>query len=81
MQSRIKDLIVKGVLEYEAVSGLSIQSRHQPYEIDSDGSMDPQQAISLLLRQLTIFHEVLQLFGVETTVVVFFFRQVFSPYN
>ena len=39
--------------------------------------VDPQEAITLLLRELTQFHQTLQLFGVEPNLVTQAFRQVF----
>jgi myosin V len=83
MEERVQQLIVTAVLEHEAISGLS---SHKPVgqggraragsTREPNSPVDPQEAITLLLRELTIFHQTLQLFGVEPTLVAQAFRQV-----
>ena len=73
MESRIEKLIVRAVLEYESVTGLSTK-RGRKYA--KSLKLDPQEAIALLLRELTIFHQVLQLYSVDPTLIAQAFRQV-----
>ena len=73
MEGRIEKLIVKAVLEYESVTGLATK-RGRKYA--KNLKVDPHEAIALLLRELTIFHQVLQLYSVDTILVAQAFRQV-----
>lgn len=85
MEERVQQLIVTAVLEHEAISGLS--SHKQPVgqsgrarsgsTRDTTSPVDPQEAIAHLLRELTIFHQVLQLYGVDPPLIAQAFRQVF----
>jgi len=85
MEERVQQLIVTAVLEHEAIAGLSSHkqaiaqnNRSRSNSIREPTSpVDPQEAIALLLRELTIFHQILQLFGVDPTLVAQAFRQVF----
>ena len=43
---------------------------------DTTSPVDPQEAIALLLRELTMFHQVLQQYGVDPALVAQAFRQV-----
>lgn len=47
---------------------------------ESASPVDPQEAIANLLRELTIFHQVLQLYGVDPPLVAQAFRQVLIAY-
>lgn len=67
-------------IELHPVFFLLLNSRSGSVK-DSTSPVDPQEAISLLLRELTIFHQVLQLYGVDPALVAQAFRQVMLSFR
>lgn len=85
MEEKVQPFVVAAVLEHEAISGLS--SHKQPggqsgraragSARDATSPIDPREAVNLLLRELTMFHQILQMFAVDPIIVAQVFRQVF----
>ena len=80
LQEKIQTLIVPAILEHEAIAGLSsrLAGRNRASSVSSalDNTPNPEKKLDVLLSELSSFHRILAIFGVDPEVISQVFRQV-----
>ncbi|CAG0897085.1 unnamed protein product [Darwinula stevensoni] len=82
IQERVQNMIVPGVLENEAIAGLSgppVGSRTHASSVggEDEVALDPRQAMALLLRELDFLYETFDSYGMDPQLVPCIFQQLF----
>ncbi|EEB10549.1 myosin-5A, putative [Pediculus humanus corporis] len=81
LQEKINSLIVPAILEHEAISGFSkgLAGRQRASSVSNatENTSNPQVKLDALIGELTGFHRIFAIFGVDPEVISQIFRQTF----
>ncbi|KAG1680851.1 Unconventional myosin-Va [Nymphon striatum] len=83
MEEKVQSLIVPAILEHDAIPGISgkkplgMRGRSSSVAKEVESPCDPIQALETLMNELTHFHKVLNLHGVDPELVSQVFNQIF----
>ncbi|KAL1140392.1 hypothetical protein AAG570_000324 [Ranatra chinensis] len=76
MEDKLQPLAVPAILEHEAISGLTVP-RGRSASVTTASTPVIKKALDELLAQLTSFHRLLSIHGIDPELICQFFKQVF----
>lgn len=77
MEEKVQTKAVAAILEHEAISGLSSGKRGRAASV-IEAPTEVQDSLNSLLQDLTSFHRILVMHGVDHELIIQVFRQVWK---